>query len=143
MADTPAGPAAIHGDLCRLEKWAVEEESHTLTHPGAIQLKKTLCKEGPGLLELHRRQQCAPDQADDTGCTSRVTEAILPFTHTDIAGNPTKGIQGLQHLSYKERMRQQGLFSQKKAQGDSYQHIPSSEVGVQRRWIQALVRDAQ
>lgn len=70
-----------------------------------------------------------PDQADGMGCTSRVTEVILPFPHTGAVPRVThtdtaqghEGIQGLQHLSYKERLRQQGLFNQKEAQGDSYQ----------------------
>lgn len=30
VADAPVGPAAIHRDLCRLEKWAVEGQSSTL-----------------------------------------------------------------------------------------------------------------
>lgn len=37
--------------------------------------------------------------------------------HTHRAGSPTKGhkgIQGLEHLSYEQRMRQQGLFIQEK-----------------------------
>lgn len=152
VADSPLGPAAIHRELCRLEKWAVEEQSHTLIHAGALQLEKSLHREGPGVLELDRSQQCAPDQADSMGCRSRgqrwpfplLTREQCPEWDTDTAGNPAeghKGIWGLQHLSYKERMRQQGLFSQKKAQEDSYQHIIIWR--GQQRWSQALVRDGQ
>lgn len=64
VADTALGPAATHRELCRLEKWAVEEQSHTLTHPGAIQLEKPLGREGPGVLSWS--QQCDTNQADVT-----------------------------------------------------------------------------
>lgn len=39
-------------------------------------------------------------------------------------------------------MRQQGLHSQEKAQGGTSQHVPPSEVGLQRGWSQAPVSDA-
>lgn len=109
VADSPVGPAAIHRELCRLEKWAVKEQSHTLIHGGVLQLEKPLHREGPGVLELDRSQQCAPDQADSMGCTSRgqrwpfplLTQEQCPEWDTDTAGNPAeghKGIWGLQHL---------------------------------------------
>lgn len=137
VAVTPAAPAAIPRHLCRLEKWAVEEESCTLTQPGAIQLLKPLCREGPGLLEMDRRQQGAQTRLMAWAAPAGwqrwsfpfLTQEQCPGWHTQTQLKATKGFRDCSTSLTRKGWGSRDCLARRKLRETLIKHIPSSEGG--------------
>lgn len=135
VADTAAAPAAIPRHLCRLEKWAVEEESCPLTHPGAIQLLKPLCREGPGLLEMDRRQQGAQTRLMAWAAPAGwqrwsfpfLTQEQCPGWHTQTQLKATKGFRDCSTSLTRKGWGSRDCLARRKLRETLIKHIPSSE----------------